>query len=175
MFDLPFSLLFDLFYLCPKSALQKTVSNVSKHLVLPVFAKDLNLSNEMINNRIWGGAQANLALLMTLAPRTSKPFPHKSLLILTPFGCNPGWGSRISQGYTVSWEILVCFLSCFSFLNGFPHYLVLQFCLILCNSHFLAKFKIFPDTNISRQWQVTSFWFQVSNHTWVWKRVTDLS
>ena len=52
MFDLPFSLLFDLFYLCPKSALQKTVSNVSKHLVLPVFAKDLNLSNEMINNRI---------------------------------------------------------------------------------------------------------------------------
>lgn len=175
MCDLPFSLLFDLFYLCPKSALQKTVSNVSKHLVLPVFAKDPNLSNEMINNRIWGGTQANLALLMTLALRTSKPFPHKSLLILTPFGCNPGWGGRISQGYTVSWEILVCFLSCFSFLNGFPHYLVLQFCLILCNSHFLAKFKIFPDTNISRQWQVSSFWFQVSNHTWVWKRVTDLS
>lgn len=170
MFDLPFSLSFELFYLCPKSALQKTVSNISRHLVLPVFAKDPNLSNEMINNRTWGGAQANLALVMTLVPRA-----HKSLLILTPFGCNPGWGCRISQGYTVSWEILACFLSCFSFFSGFPHYLVLQFCLILCNSDFPAKFKNFPDTNISRQWQVTSFWFQVSNHTWVWKRVADFS
>lgn len=97
-----FRLFFTIVVILPLSQIwaPEDYSSISRHLVLPVFAKDRNLINEAINNHQdmrW--YPANLAFLMTLAPKTSKPFPHKCLLILTPFCWNSVWHCRRSRGY----------------------------------------------------------------------------